>query len=33
VHDKEELDNLVNRLKALNGVESVDRYDMEDIPA
>lgn len=33
VHDKEELDKLVNKLKALEGIESVDRYDMEDIPA
>ncbi len=29
VHDKEELDNLVNRLIALPGIESVDRYDTE----
>ncbi len=29
VHDKEELDILVERLKSLNGIESVDRYDTE----
>jgi GTP diphosphokinase / guanosine-3',5'-bis(diphosphate) 3'-diphosphatase len=29
VHDKEELDELVNRLVALPGIESVDRYDTE----
>jgi guanosine-3',5'-bis(diphosphate) 3'-pyrophosphohydrolase len=29
VHDKEELDELVNRLKALPGIERVDRYDTE----
>jgi GTP diphosphokinase / guanosine-3',5'-bis(diphosphate) 3'-diphosphatase len=29
VHDKEELDVLVERLKSLNGIESVDRYDTE----
>ncbi len=29
VHDKEELDVLVDRLKSLNGIESVDRYDTE----
>jgi GTP diphosphokinase / guanosine-3',5'-bis(diphosphate) 3'-diphosphatase len=33
VHDKEELDNLVMRLLALPGIESVERYDMEDIPS
>ena len=33
VHDKEELDNLVQRLLALQGIESVERYDMEDIPS
>ena len=32
VHDKEELDMLVNNLKALPGIESVERYDTEDIP-
>lgn len=32
VHDKEELDTLVNSLKALPGIESVERYDTEDIP-
>lgn len=31
VHDKEELDNLVNRLKSLPGIESVDRYDTENV--
>jgi GTP diphosphokinase / guanosine-3',5'-bis(diphosphate) 3'-diphosphatase len=29
VHDKEELDVLVERLKSLQGIESVDRYDTE----
>jgi len=29
VHDKEELDELVNRLVSLNGIERVDRYDTE----
>lgn len=33
VHDKEELDNLVQKLLALPGIESVERYDMEDIPS
>jgi GTP pyrophosphokinase len=33
VHDKEELDNLVQRLLNLSGIESVERYDMEDIPS
>jgi GTP pyrophosphokinase len=33
VHDKEELDNLVQRLLSLPGIESVERYDMEDIPS
>jgi GTP diphosphokinase / guanosine-3',5'-bis(diphosphate) 3'-diphosphatase len=32
VHDKEELDNLVERLVSMQGIESVERYDMEDIP-
>ncbi|HYM92842.1 MAG TPA: bifunctional (p)ppGpp synthetase/guanosine-3',5'-bis(diphosphate) 3'-pyrophosphohydrolase [Chitinophagaceae bacterium] len=32
VHDREELDNLVQRLKDLPGIESVERYDTEDIP-
>ena len=32
VHDKEELDNLVRRVLELPGIESVERYDMEDIP-
>jgi len=30
VHDKEQLHQLVARLKALNGIHSVDRFDMED---
>lgn len=29
VHDKEELDELVNRLTSLKGIERVDRYDTE----
>jgi GTP pyrophosphokinase len=29
VHDKEELDNLVNELLGLPGIERVDRYDTE----
>jgi guanosine-3',5'-bis(diphosphate) 3'-pyrophosphohydrolase len=29
VHDKEELDELVMRLKSLKGIESVDRFEME----
>ena len=33
VHDKEELDNLVQSLHSLPGIESVERYDMEDIPS
>jgi GTP pyrophosphokinase len=33
VHDKEELDNLVQKLMALQGIASVERYDMEDIPS
>ncbi|MFM2338605.1 MAG: hypothetical protein RL115_1798 [Bacteroidota bacterium] len=33
VHDKEELDNLVDSLYKLPGIESVERYDMEDIPS
>ena len=32
VHDKEELDTLVQSLLSLPGIESVERYDMEDIP-
>jgi GTP diphosphokinase / guanosine-3',5'-bis(diphosphate) 3'-diphosphatase len=32
VHDKEELDNLVQSLLNLSGIESVERYDTEDIP-
>jgi guanosine-3',5'-bis(diphosphate) 3'-pyrophosphohydrolase len=31
VHDKEELDELVLRLKQLNGIHSVDRYDTENV--
>src|SRR5436190_13111955 len=31
VHDKEELDELVNRLKALKGIHSVDRFDTEPV--
>jgi guanosine-3',5'-bis(diphosphate) 3'-pyrophosphohydrolase len=31
VHDKEELDELVDRLKQLNGIQSVDRFDTEEI--
>jgi GTP pyrophosphokinase len=30
VHDKEELEMLVNRLKALPGIESVDRFEPEE---
>lgn len=33
VHDKEELDILVQSLLKLPGIESVERYDMEDIPS
>jgi GTP pyrophosphokinase len=29
VHDKDELDDLVTDLKALPGIESVERYDTE----
>ncbi len=32
VHDREELDKLVQSLKNLPGIESVERYDTEDIP-
>ena len=32
VHDREELDKLVQSLNGLPGIESVERYDMEDIP-
>ncbi|MBS1919010.1 MAG: bifunctional (p)ppGpp synthetase/guanosine-3',5'-bis(diphosphate) 3'-pyrophosphohydrolase [Bacteroidetes bacterium] len=31
VHDKEELDNLVQRLKGLPGIESVERFDTQEI--
>ncbi|RYY58868.1 MAG: bifunctional (p)ppGpp synthetase/guanosine-3',5'-bis(diphosphate) 3'-pyrophosphohydrolase [Chitinophagaceae bacterium] len=33
VHDREELEELVRSLKELSGIESVERYDNEDIPA
>lgn len=33
VHDKEELEHLVQALLGLPGVESVERYDMDDIPS
>jgi len=33
VHDKEQLDLLVDELKKLNGVEKVERFDTEDVPA
>jgi len=29
VHDKDELDILVNKIKTLNGIHSVDRFDTE----
>ncbi|HVF81626.1 MAG TPA: ACT domain-containing protein, partial [Flavisolibacter sp.] len=29
VHDKEELDELVTRLKSLNGIQSVERFETE----
>jgi GTP diphosphokinase / guanosine-3',5'-bis(diphosphate) 3'-diphosphatase len=32
VHDRDELDTLVQSLKDLPGIESVERYDTEDIP-
>ena len=32
VHDREELDSLVQSLKDLPGIESVERYDTEDLP-
>jgi guanosine-3',5'-bis(diphosphate) 3'-pyrophosphohydrolase len=31
VHDKEELEDLVQRLKNLSGIESVERFDTEDV--
>lgn len=31
VHDKEELEELVSRLKSLNGIQTVDRFDTENI--
>jgi GTP pyrophosphokinase len=31
VHDREELDELVQRLKSLPGIDSVERYDTEDV--
>ena len=33
VHDKDELENLVQNLLKIQGVEDVERYDMEDIPS
>jgi GTP pyrophosphokinase len=33
VHDKDELDALVQRLLSLPGIESVERYDTEDVPS
>ncbi|MCH5683187.1 hypothetical protein LWM68_02150 [Niabella sp. W65] len=32
VHDKEELDVLVSRLQEVGGIESVERFDTEDLP-
>jgi GTP pyrophosphokinase len=32
VHDKEELDELVQRLQNMQGIESVERYDTEEKP-
>lgn len=31
VHDKEELEHLVTRLKSIEGIESVERYDTEEV--
>ena len=31
VHDKEELEELVYRLKSLNGIQTVDRFDAESV--
>ena len=31
VHDKEELDELVDRLKQLNGIQSINRFDTEEL--
>lgn len=31
VHDKEELEELVERLKSLDGIQTVDRFDTEDV--
>jgi GTP diphosphokinase / guanosine-3',5'-bis(diphosphate) 3'-diphosphatase len=31
VHDKEELEQLVTRLKQLNGIHTVDRFDAEEL--
>ncbi len=31
VHDKEELEELVHRLKSLNGIQTVDRFDTENL--
>ncbi|WP_163777923.1 ACT domain-containing protein, partial [Proteus mirabilis] len=30
VHDKEELEELVTRLKSLDGIQTVDRFDTEN---
>ena len=31
VHDKEELEELVDNLKSLKGIQTVDRYDTENV--
>jgi guanosine-3',5'-bis(diphosphate) 3'-pyrophosphohydrolase len=31
VHDKEELEELVDKLKKLNGIQTIDRFDTEDL--
>ena len=31
VHDKEELEELVDRLKQLKGIQTVDRFDTESL--
>jgi GTP diphosphokinase / guanosine-3',5'-bis(diphosphate) 3'-diphosphatase len=33
VHDKEELEELVDRLKRLNGIQNVERFDTEEAAA
>jgi len=33
VHDKEELEELVERLKKLNGIQMVERFDTEEAVA